>query len=101
MNTEELVVDEGAEGECLEGCYRGLVELEAVLALALELEGEVLCQLAALVVPADEEEGVLVEDLQRVEVEEDLDREGPPVHVVPKEEVSGAVRWSPHLKKLD
>ena len=84
MNTEELFVHDGSEGQCAEGLHACIIDALGVLALAylrdhrlsiqrshrgrkthtFELEGEVVCQVPALVVTAQEEEGIRVPDFQ-------------------------------------
>lgn len=54
MEAKELIVDDGAERERIEAVIDGIVQTEAVLLLALFLEGEVVCEVSALVIAAKE-----------------------------------------------
>lgn len=63
------------------------------------LEGEVLGEVAALVVAAEEEQRGRVADLQRPEVEDALDGEVAPVHVVAQEQVLRRRRRTAHLTR--
>ena len=64
MDAKVLLVDDGGEGQTVEGLHAGLVEGLRVLHLALSFEGEVLGEVAALVVTAEEEERLRVPDFQ-------------------------------------
>ena len=101
VDAQKLPVDDGAQRECVEGLERHLVHSVVVFALALLFEGEVLCQVVALVVSPDEEDGVPVLDLQRVQVQQHLNGERPPVHVVPKKKILRLPHWTSHLKQSD
>ena len=72
MDAEELPVDDGGEGQTVEGFHAGLVDALRVLHLALAFEGEELGEAAALVVTAEEEERLRVADFQGPEVEDAL-----------------------------
>ena len=72
VDAEEPVVDDGGEGQTVEGIHAGLVDELRVLHLALAFEGEELGEVAALVVTAEEEERRWVADFQGPEVEDTL-----------------------------
>ena len=50
VNAEELLVHHSRQRQRAEGLQTGLVDPFAVLVLALQLEGEVVCQMTAFVV---------------------------------------------------
>ena len=56
MYAQELFVHDCGEGKAAERVHAGFVDPVAVLVLALELEGEVVGQMPALVIAAEEEE---------------------------------------------
>lgn len=92
MDTKKLLVHDGCQGQGAEGFHNSIVELLGILVLALELEGEVVREMAAFVVASQEEEGLGVPDFQRPEVEHAFDAEVAPINVVAEEEVS-SIRW--------
>ena len=63
MYAQELLVHDRGQGESAEGVHTSFVDLFGVLVLALELKGEVICQVAALVVTAEEPQGVGIPNL--------------------------------------
>jgi hypothetical protein len=69
---EELLVHDGSQRQCAERVHACFVNGLGVLVLALELEGEVISQMPALVVPAEEPERVRVPDLQRPQIQDAL-----------------------------
>ena len=73
MNTEELLVHQSCQGETVEGLHAGVVHVLRVLDLALLLEGEVLCQVPALVVASQEEESAGVTHLQCPQIQDALE----------------------------
>ena len=72
VNTQELLVHNSSKGKSAEGLHAGLVNGLGVFVLALKLEGEVVGQMATLVVTTHEPEGVGVPDLEGPEVENTL-----------------------------
>ena len=81
MDAEELLVHDGGERQSAEALHARVVDALGVLVLALELEGEVVRQVAALVVAAQQEQRVRVPHLERPQVQHALYpsvRRGPP-----------------------
>lgn len=72
VNTQELLVHNGSKGESAEGLHASLVNGLGVFVLALKLEGEVVGQMATLVITTHEPEGVGVPNLEGPEVENTL-----------------------------
>jgi hypothetical protein len=72
VNAQELLVHDGSQRERAKRVHAGFVDSFGVLVLALELEGEVVGQMPALVVSAEQPERVGVPDLQRPQVENAL-----------------------------
>jgi len=62
--TQELLVHDGSEWERTEGIHAGFVDGLGVLVLAFQLECEVVGQMTAFVVTAEQPERVGVPDLQ-------------------------------------
>lgn len=100
MNAEELLVHDSGERKGAEGLHAGLVHDLGVLVLALELEGEVVGQVATLVVSSQQPEGLGVVNLQTPKVEDTLYAEVTTVDVVTKEQVSGLGRVAANFKQL-
>lgn len=72
MDAEELLVHDSRQGQVAERVHARIVHGLRVLVLALELEGKVICQVTALVVPAEKEEGIGVPNLEGPQVENTL-----------------------------
>jgi hypothetical protein len=72
VNTQELLVHNSSEGKGAERLHASLVHGLGVFVLALQLEGEVIGQMATLVVTTHEPESVGVPDLESPEVENTL-----------------------------
>ena len=72
MNTQELLVHDRRQRQRAEGFDASLVNFLAVLVLAFELEGEIICKMSALVVASQEPECVGIPDLQSPEVQNAL-----------------------------
>jgi DNA recombination-dependent growth factor C len=72
VNTQKLLVHNSGQGKGAESVHASLVDGLGVLVLALELESEVISQMTALVVSAEQPERVGVPDLQRPEVKNAL-----------------------------
>lgn len=53
MDAEELLVHDGSEGKGTKGLGASLVDSLGILVLALDLEGEVISQMTALVITAE------------------------------------------------
>jgi hypothetical protein len=69
---QELLVHNGRQGQCAERVHACLINGFRVLVLALELECEVVGQMPALVVSAEQPERVGVPDLQRPQIQNAL-----------------------------
>ena len=76
VHAQELLVHEGGERQAVEGVHARVVHALRVLDLALLLEGEVLGEVAALVVAAQQEERARVQHLQRPQVQHALQKVG-------------------------
>ena len=72
VNTQELLVHNSSKGESAEGLHASLVNGLGVFVLALKLEGEVVGQMATLVITTHEPEGVGVPNLEGPKVENTL-----------------------------
>ena len=72
VNTQELLVHNSSKRKSAEGLHASLVNGLGVFVLALKLEGEVVGQMATLVVTTHEPEGVGVPNLEGPEVENTL-----------------------------
>lgn len=72
VDTEELLVHDRRQRQRTEGFYTSLVDLLAVFVLAFELEGEIICEMPALVVPSQKPQRVRVPNLQGPEVQNAL-----------------------------
>jgi len=101
VHAEELLVHDGAEGEGVEGVHDALVGIEVVFVLAFFFEGEVLCEVAALMVAPEHEEGVFVEDFVDKHEDHALDGEVASVDVVAQEEVAGGRGAAPDVEELE
>lgn len=100
MNAEELLVHDSGERKSAEGLHAGLVHDLGVLVLAFELEGEVVSQVATLVISSQQPEGLGVVNLQTPQVEDTLYTEVATVDVVTKEQVSGLGRVAANFEQL-
>ena len=89
VNAQELLVHDGRQRQTAKRLQTCLINLLAVLVLALQLESEVVGQVAALVVTTQQPESVGVPDLERPKVEDTLDLEVTTVNVIAQEEVAG------------
>jgi hypothetical protein len=65
MYTQELLVHDRGQRQSAEGVHAGFVDGLGILVLAFELECEVISQMSAFVVAAEQPERVRVPDLQR------------------------------------
>ena len=89
VDAKELLVHDGRQRQTAERLQTCLVNLLAVLVLALQFEGEVVGQVTTLMVASQQPKSVGVPDLKRPEVKYTLDREVTTVNVVTQEEVAG------------
>jgi hypothetical protein len=64
VDAEKLLVHDGSQRQAAEGFHASLVHLFGILVLALELEGEIVGQMPAFVVAAEQPERVWMPDLQ-------------------------------------
>jgi hypothetical protein len=88
VDAEELLVHDCGQGKTAERLHAGIVDGLGVLVLAFELEGEVIGQVATLVVSSQQPEGLGVMDLERPEVKDTLYTEVTTINVITKEEVA-------------
>lgn len=72
MDTQELLVHNSSKGKSAKRLHASLVHGLGVFVLALELEGEVISQMATLMVTTHEPESVGVPDLETPKVEDTL-----------------------------
>ena len=100
VNAEELLVHDGCQWQGTERLHTGLIHILRVLVLTLQLEGEVISQMATLVVTTQKPQAVWVPDLQRPEVKHTLNREVSTIDIISKEEVSGVGWVSTDLEQL-
>jgi len=100
VDTKELLVHDGCKGKVAEGIHDGVVNAIGVLVFAFELEGEVVGQVATLVIAAEEEERIRVPNFERPEVQHALNTEIASIYVVPKEKVSVSAGLPPTSKSF-
>lgn len=72
VDAEELLVHDGCQWQGTERFHAGLIHIFRVLVLTLQLEGEVISQMATLVVTTEEPQAVWVPYLQGPEVKHTL-----------------------------
>lgn len=72
MDTQKLLVHQGCERQRTKRLQTGFIHSLGILVLAFKLKGKVVCQMLALVVPAQEKERVGVPDFQRPEIQHAL-----------------------------
>jgi len=72
MDAQKLLVHDGSQRKSAERLHTRLVDSFGVLVLALELEGEVVCQMSALVIATQQPECIWVPDLESPKVENAL-----------------------------
>jgi hypothetical protein len=68
VDTEELLVHDRRQRQTTEGINASVVDPFAIFMLALQLEGEIVCQVATFVVTPQKPERIGIPDLQRPEV---------------------------------
>lgn len=100
MDAEKLLVHDSSEGQAAKGFDTGLVDGLGVLVLALELKGEVVGQMTALVVAAQQPERLGVVNLERPQVQDALDGKVATVNVITEEEVARLGRVAADLEQL-
>lgn len=93
VHAEELLVDDGREGELIEKVHDAVVHLLVVLVEALGPEIEEGSELPAFVVAPEEVDRVFEPQFDGQDESQDLHREAAPVDVVPEEEVLGGFEW--------
>ena len=64
MYAEELLVHDSSQGQGAKGFHTRIVDFFRVLVFAFELEGEIVCQMPALVIAAEEPQCVGIPDLE-------------------------------------
>lgn len=89
MHAEDLLVNDGSDGETVEAVCERLPELDVIAALALVVESIDTVDGRALVVTTENEEVLGVLDLVREEETDGLERLLSTVDVVTQEEVVG------------
>lgn len=77
MDTQELLVHDRRQRQGAKGFDAGFVDALAVFVLTLQFEGEVICQMPALVVTSQQPQRIRVPDLQGPEVENTLHKVRP------------------------
>ncbi|KAI8035088.1 hypothetical protein M5D96_012181 [Drosophila gunungcola] len=100
VHAQELLVHERRQRQAVERVHAGVVHALRVLDLALLLEGEVLGQVPALVVAAQQEQRLRIGDLQRPQIQDALDAEVAPIDVVAQEQILGGRRRATDLEQL-
>lgn len=100
MHAQELLIHEGGERQTVERLHASVIDALGVFDLALLLECEVLGEVAALVIAAQQEERRRVEQLHGPQVEHALDAKVASVDVVAQEEVARVRRRSAHFEQL-
>lgn len=101
MDCQELVVDEAADGEDVEGVHEQVVGLLVVLSQHLDPEVEERRHLPSLVVAAQQEHGFGVVQLERVDQQHHFNGEGASVHVVSQEQVFCVFGVAAHVQHFD
>lgn len=69
---QELLVHDGSQGQGAERLHASLVHGLGVLVLAFQLEGEVVGEMATLVIAAEQPKRVGVPDLERPQIQDTL-----------------------------
>lgn len=72
MNAQKLFVDRGRQRQCTERVHASIIYPLRILVLALEFEREVVRQVSTFMVPAKEEEGIWIPDLECPQVKNAL-----------------------------
>lgn len=100
VDAEELLVHDCRQRQTTERLHAGLVYSLRVLVLALQLEGEVIGQMATLVVSAEKPKSLRIVNLERPEVEHAFYAKIAPINIVAQEEVSRLSRVATDFKEL-
>ena len=72
VDTEELLVHQGGQWQTVEGFHASVVNTLGVFYFALLLEGEIFREVAALVIPPQEEQGCGIDQLQGPQINNTL-----------------------------
>ena len=72
--TQELLIHNGGQGQRAERLHTCVADFFRVFVFAFEFEGEIVCQMPALMVSAEEPQSVGIPDLERPEVQYTLCR---------------------------
>lgn len=99
MHGEDLLVDDGGDGQAVEAVGEGLPQLDVVSSLALIVETVDAVDRGALVVAAQDEEVLGVLDLVGEEQADGLERLLATIDVVTEEEVVGLGREATVLEQ--
>ena len=91
MDAKELLVHECSQRQRIKGFHACIVDTLGVFDFALLLECEVFGQMPALVIAAQQEEGVWVADFECPKVEDTLNAEVATVHIVTKELMGSSI----------
>lgn len=100
VNAEKLFVHNSRQWQGTERFHACLVDILRVLVLTLQLEGEIISQMATLVVTTKKPQAVWIPDLQGPEVEHTLNGKVSAINIVSEEEVSGVRGVSADLEQL-
>lgn len=100
VDTQELLVHNSSQGKAAEGLHAGFVHGLGILVLALQLEGEVVSQVATLVVASQQPQCLGVVNLERPQVENAFDAKVSSIDVVAEEEISRLGRVASDLEQL-
>lgn len=100
VDAKELLVHDRSEGKGTERFHAGFIDSLRVLVLALELEGEIVGEMATLMVSAQQPESLGIMYLQGPQVQDTLDTKVAPVYVVAEEEISGLGRVTTDFEKF-
>jgi hypothetical protein len=65
MNTQELLVHDSGQRQGAKRIHAGVVDLLRVLVLAFQLEREVVCEMATLVIAAQQPQSIGIPYLER------------------------------------
>lgn len=101
MHSEDLLIDDGGNGQAVEAVGERLPQLDVVATLALVVEAVDAVDGRALVVAAQDEEVFRVLDLVREEQANGLERLLATVHVVAEEEIVSLGREAAILEKAE
>jgi len=100
MNTQELLVHDCRQRQRTERLHAGFINGLGILVLAFQLEGEIVGQVATLVVSTQEPESLGIVNLQRPQVKNTLDTEVTTINVITQKEVSRLGGVATNFKQL-